>query len=60
MDRKEAWIALDLIPGIGPKSVIRLLEFFHTPEAIISAPVSRIRELNILKPGADTRDEPGC
>lgn len=48
MDRKEAWIALDLIPGIGPKSVIRLLEFFHTPEAIISAPVSRIRELNIL------------
>ena len=50
MDRTEAWILLNLIPGIGPRSVFRLLEIFHTPEAIIQAPPARIRELNILKP----------
>lgn len=48
MDRTEAWIILDLIPGIGPVSVFKLLEIFHTPEAIISAPAARIRELNVL------------
>jgi len=48
INRTDAWIILDLIPGIGPVSVLKLLEIFHTPEAIISAPPARIRELNIL------------
>jgi excinuclease UvrABC nuclease subunit len=42
INRTDAWIILDLIPGIGPVSVLKLLEIFHTPEAIISAPPARI------------------
>lgn len=44
----EAWIALDLLPAIGPRTVRRLLEIFHSPEKILNTPVSDIKALGIL------------
>lgn len=41
----EAYLALNLLPNIGPIRVRRLLEQFHEPQAILSAPV---RELLIV------------
>lgn len=43
----EAYLALNLLPNIGPIRVRRLLEQFHEPQAILSAPA---REL-LLVPG---------
>lgn len=37
MELKEAYIALNLLPGIGPARVRALLEHFPTPAAILSA-----------------------
>jgi len=48
MSTIEAWIALDLLPGIGPRTVRKLLEIFHTPEKILDTPVSVIRDLGFL------------
>ena len=42
MTRTEAWIALNLIPQVGPVRVRRLLEFFETPERILTAKASEI------------------
>lgn len=48
MSTIEAWIALDLLPGIGPRTVRKLLEIFHSPEKILDAPVSVIRDLGFM------------
>ena len=48
MKSREAWIALDLIPNIGPKSIQKLLEIYHTPENILAAPLSEINALSFL------------
>lgn len=48
MSTIEAWIALDLLPAIGPRTVRKLLERFHSPERILSTPVSEIKESGIL------------
>ncbi|MBN2297014.1 MAG: DNA-processing protein DprA [Deltaproteobacteria bacterium] len=48
MDHTKAWISLDLIPNIGPITARKLLEIFKTPENILAAPVSRIKEMGIL------------
>jgi len=48
MDHTEAWVTLDLISCIGPKSAQRLLEIFKTPENILSAPISKIKETGFL------------
>lgn len=48
MSTIEAWIALDLLPAIGPRTVRKLLERFHSPERILSTPVSLIKESGIL------------
>lgn len=42
MTRTEAWIALNLIPQVGPVRVRRLLEFFGTPERILLAKATEI------------------
>jgi DNA processing protein len=46
MTRTEAWIALNLIPQVGPVRVRRLLEFFETPEQILSAKASEIGKVH--------------
>lgn len=48
MDRTEAWVTLDLISSIGPKSVQRLLDIFKTPENILDAPISKVKETGFL------------
>ena len=45
MNRTEAWIALNLIPQIGPVRVRKLLRFFETPERILTAKVSEILQV---------------
>ena len=37
MTRTEAYLALNLLPKIGPVRVRRLLEVFETPEHILAA-----------------------
>ncbi len=45
MNRTEAWIALNLIPQIGPVRVRKLLRCFESPERILSAKVSDILQV---------------
>lgn len=48
MERREAWIALDLIPHIGPRTVARLLEVFGSPEGILTAGPAIFKDLGFL------------
>ena len=48
MSTIESWIALDLLPAIGPKTVRRLLQIYGTPDSILAARVSELKELGIL------------
>ena len=43
MTRTEAYLALNLLPNIGPVRVRRLLRVFGSPEAILRAPAREIR-----------------
>lgn len=45
MTSREAYIALNLVPGIGPVTVRQLLREFGTPEEILRQPRSRLGEL---------------
>ncbi len=45
MTRTEAYLALNLIPQIGPVRVRRLLAFFGSPERILMAKASEILEV---------------
>lgn len=45
MTRKEAWIALNLIPQVGPVRVRKLLERFGSPEAVLAAKAAQLREV---------------
>jgi len=42
MTETEAFIALNMIPRVGPVRVQRLLEAFGSPQAILSAPISKL------------------
>lgn len=46
MTRTEAYLALNLLPKIGPIRVRRLLEVFGTPERILSAKISEILQVD--------------
>ena len=37
MNTKEAFVALNMIEGLGPVRLRKLLEHFETPEAILNA-----------------------
>ena len=41
----EYWVILNLIPGVGALRIKRLLEYFGTPERILSAPASELRKI---------------
>jgi DNA processing protein len=36
------WLALSLVPGLGPAGCRRLLDHFDSPEAILFAPVQEL------------------
>lgn len=46
MTRTEAYLALNLLPKIGPVRVRRLLEVFQTPEAILRAKPRELSQIN--------------
>lgn len=46
MTRTEAWIALNLIPQVGPVRVRKLLARFGTPEQILTAKTSEIMDVD--------------
>lgn len=46
MTRTEAYLALNLLPKIGPIRVRRLLEAFETPERVLAAKVSEIIQID--------------
>ena len=46
MTRTEAYLALNLLPKIGPVRVRRLLEIFGSPERILSARPNEIRNVD--------------
>jgi len=48
MSRIEAWIALDLLPAIGPRTARKLLEVYGSPETILTTPISEFKGLGIL------------
>ena len=45
MNAREALIALNLIEGIGPIRVRKLLDYFKTPEAVLSAPIGVLERI---------------
>jgi len=45
MDCREAWVALNLIEGLGPVRARQLLEHFGEPQAILGASVSRLNRV---------------
>lgn len=51
MTPQEAAIALNLIPGLGPVRVMRLMQVFASPELILEAPASMLMEI----PGIGTQ-----
>lgn len=48
MERREAWIALDLIEHIGPRTITKLLELFADPLAILNAGTRTLNDLSFL------------
>jgi DNA processing protein len=46
MTRRQAYLALNLIPRIGPVRVRKLLEVFNTPEAVLAASEAEIRRVS--------------
>ena len=48
MERREAWIALDLIEHIGPRTTSKLLEIFADPLAILKAGTRALNDLAFL------------
>ena len=45
MTRREAYLTLNLLPGIGPVRVRRLLEAFGSPEAALGAGSDGLRRV---------------
>ncbi len=50
MNRTEAYLTMNLLPGIGPVRVRRLLEAFGTPEEVLRQKSGRLQEVNGIGP----------
>ncbi len=50
VDKRSAYIALNLLPGIGPLRIRRLLEFFGDPAAVLAAPESALARISGIGP----------
>lgn len=50
MDHREALIALNMLPRIGPVRVRRLLEAFGSAESLLGAPKDRLRRVDGIGP----------
>ena len=52
MTESEAYIALNMVPRIGPVRVRRLLEALGSPSAVLTAPVARLQAVSGIGPEA--------
>ncbi len=50
--RKLAWLTLKLLPGLGNRSLLKLVNHFGSPEAVLSANAVEIRAVEGLRPHA--------
>ena len=50
MERYRAWLALHLLPDVGPARVNRLVRRFGSPEAVLDAPEPALREVEGVGP----------
>jgi DNA processing protein len=50
MERYRAWLALHLLPDVGPARVNRLVRRFGSPEAVLEAPEAALREVESVGP----------
>lgn len=50
MTETEACIALNMVPNLGPVRLRRLLEALGSPEAVLGAPKSRLRQVEGIGP----------
>jgi len=50
MDQREAILALNLLPGIGPVRIARLLQAFGEPERVLSARVDQLQRVDGIGP----------
>lgn len=50
MSPREAILALNLLPGIGPVRISRLIEAFGDAEGVLAAPADRLRRVNGIGP----------
>ena len=48
MTRKEAFIALNMVPHLGPVRLRRLLEIFDSPDRLLSANRSELQDIEGL------------
>ncbi|MCG3145897.1 MAG: hypothetical protein HONDAALG_03657 [Gammaproteobacteria bacterium] len=44
---RESWLLLWRVPGIGPATFLKLLEFFGSPRAVLQASVAQLREAGL-------------
>lgn len=51
MTPREAAIALNLLPGLGPVRIMRLMQVFASPELILEAPSSMLEAIPGIGPG---------
>jgi DNA processing protein len=51
-DHRIAWLTLKLIPGLGNRSILRLLRHFGSPEAVLSADTAVLTQVPGLRPQA--------
>lgn len=51
MTTREAAIALNLLPGLGPVRIMRLMQVFASPELVLEAPASMLEAIPGIGPG---------
>ena len=52
MTESEAYIALNMVPRIGPVRVRRLLEAFGSPASVLTTPIARLQAVSGIGPEA--------
>jgi DNA processing protein len=51
-DHRMAWLTLKLIPGLGNRSILRLIRHFGSPEAVLQASPAALARVPGLRPQA--------
>lgn len=46
---QSAWLRLKLTPGLGNRSLLRLLEFYGSPQAVLGTDLEQLREISGMR-----------